>query len=173
MVPTLVISGAVGVGKTSAGMELSIELERREIAHTFIDLDALTMTFPRPEDDRFGERLAMRNLADVWRNSAQSAGSRNLIIARVIEDPGQIRNIERAVPGSAVTLVTLTAADEDLRARVRQREIGSARTWHEARSLDLARTLGTADADAVIDTSRRTVRDVATLLVATVEWARS
>ena len=82
--PLLVISGPVGVGKTTVGNELSTSLERRRVAHTFIDLDTLAETYPRPPGDRFGNRLALLNLRDVWINCA-AAGSRNLIVARVVE----------------------------------------------------------------------------------------
>lgn len=82
--PLLVISGPVGVGKTTVGNEVSNVLNRQGIAHTFIDIDSLAETYPRPPDDRFGNRLALLNLRDVWANCV-AAGSRNLIVARVVE----------------------------------------------------------------------------------------
>lgn len=170
MVPTLIITGPVGVGKTSTAMELSIVLEEEGIAHTVIDLDALTMTFPRPPDDRFGERLALTNLADVWRNS-HIAGAKNLVVARVIEQPAQVQGIQEAVPGSRTTVARLTAGNEDLRVRVRNREIGSAISWHEERSLRLSRTLEEVPADVVVDTTGRGIRDVAASLRQVVPWA--
>ena len=171
MIPTLVISGPVGVGKTAAAMELSILLEADGVAHTVVDLDALTMTFPRPADDRFGETLAVANLAAVWRNSV-AVGAKNLVIARVIEQMSQVQNFKEAVPGARVTVAQLTAQERDLRQRVRRREIGSATSWHEERSLHLARALATVDSDVVIDTTGCPVRDVAARLHAVVEWKR-
>ena len=50
----LLISGPVGVGKTTVANELSTLLEVDGIAHTFVDLDALTYTFPRSASDAFG-----------------------------------------------------------------------------------------------------------------------
>lgn len=170
-VPVLVISGPVGVGKTTVAHEVSEQLEAARIAHTVIDLDALTMTFPRPDDDPFGERLAVANLASVWRNAAQ-CGAQNLVVARVVESSQQLKNIREAVPGAQITTVCLTASDEDLVARVGRREIGSGRLWHAKRSRDLARSSIPEHADLVLDTTGRTVVEVATDLLPTVAWVR-
>lgn len=171
-VPTLVISGPVGVGKTSVASELSIHLEERGIAHTVVDLDALTMTFPRPAHDPFGEALAVRNLNAVWSNARSDAGSKNLIVARVIESERQLAGLQVALPHSVITLVRLTASDDVLRRRVRQREIGSATDWHEQRSADLAASLATVPSDATIDTSGKAVASVAAQLLDLVRWER-
>jgi len=64
-VPLLIISGPVGVGKTTVAEELNSILSREGIAHTYIDLDVLAETYPRLADDRFNSRLALRNLRDV------------------------------------------------------------------------------------------------------------
>ena len=170
-VPVLVISGPVGVGKTTVGDELTYVLEERGVPHTFVDLDGLTHTFPRPEEDPFGEELAMQNLSDVWRNSA-AAGSRNLIVARVIEIDGSLRRVHDAVPGAEVRLVRLRASFEELRQRVRSREIGPGRAWHERRSLELAERLEAREHDRVVDTDARSPRDVATELADLVRWER-
>lgn len=159
--PLLVISGPVGVGKTTVGNEVSTSLERRGVAHTFIDLDALAATYPRPPDDRFGNRLALLNLRHVWINCA-AAGSRNLIVDRVVETQRDLAAIERAVPNSKAVVCQLRADDEKLLRRVRMREVGSRRDWHEARALELARSLeGAAPADIIVDTSGRSVPDIA------------
>lgn len=152
-------------------MELSILLEADDIAHMVVDLDALTMTFPRPVDDPFGENLAVANLAVVWRHRV-AVGAKNLVIARGIEQTSQVRNFEQAVPGARVTVAHLTAQERDLRQRVRRREIGSATSWHEERSLRLAQALATVDSDVVLDTTGCSVRDVAARLRDVVEWER-
>lgn len=168
-VPVLVISGPVGVGKTTVGDELTYVLEERGVSHTFVDLDGLTHTFPRPEEDPFGEGLALQNLRDVWRNSAE-AGSRNLIVARVVEDDGSLQRLCDAVPGAEVRLVRLRASSEQLLQRVRSREIGSGGAWHERRSLALAERLEGHEPDRVVDTDARSPRDVATELAEFVRW---
>jgi len=122
-IPLLILSGPVGVGKTSLGHAVGEWLERRDFAHSFIDLDALAHTYPRPAGDRFADRLALSNLRDVWKNCA-AAGSRNLIVARVVESKRGVAQIQAAVPGSRPPVCQLRASEAtlaDARAHARGR----------------------------------------------------
>ena len=169
-VTLLLLSGPVGVGKTTLGNEISAILEERGVPHSFIDLDGLTQTFPRSPDDRFGNRLALANLRDVWANCA-AAGSRNLIVARVIETQHDLDRIRDCIPGSQPVLCQLRAGDRTLVARVDSRELGAGRDWHVARTLELARTLEqSAPADITVDTEDRTPPDIAGEITSRVAW---
>lgn len=166
----LVISGPVGVGKTTLANELSELLERRGFAHSVVDLDGLAATYPRPADDQFGSRLALTNLREVWANCA-AAGSRNLIIARVIETRHQLAELECCIPDSKAVVCQLRASDQTLIDRVKARELGTGRDWHVARALDLARSLQrSAPADFTVDTESRPLPDIAKEIAARVEW---
>ena len=151
--PSLIlISGPVGVGKTSVAQEMSTLLVAQEIAHTFMDLDALTHTYPRPRDDTYGQTLALKNLQAVWSN-AQASNPLLLVVARVIETKASARQIADAVAIDQFKIVQLSARDETLLERVRKREIGKDRAWHEARAIELARNLSETDfADLIIQT---------------------
>ena len=46
-VPMLVISGAMGSGKTTVLSELSDLLEEAGVAHAAVDLDTLSLMYPR------------------------------------------------------------------------------------------------------------------------------
>ncbi|MEM7445938.1 MAG: hypothetical protein AAF414_21630 [Pseudomonadota bacterium] len=166
----LIVSGPVGVGKSSVGSEVSLLLSEQNIAHTFVDLDNLAHTFPRPADDRFGSALAHRNLKDVWRNCAE-VGSKNLILARVAETGGYVDKIAEIIPGSEPIVCRLTASDETLVARVASREIGSDYDWHAKRSLELSRSLAeTGPTDFTVETDHRTVTEIAGEIVRSVDW---
>jgi len=170
-IPLLVITGPVGVGKTTIGNEVSSVLERREVAHTFIDMDALAQTYPRSPKDRFGDELALVNLRAVWANCV-AAGSENLIVARIVEARRNVEDIQRAVPGSRLLVCQLRATKESLIERVRKRELGAGRDRHEARALELAQSLrNKAPADFIVETEGRSVPDIADEIVEQVEWA--
>ncbi len=134
-------------------------------------MDRLTETFPRPADDQFGHRLAVRNLRDVWANCA-AAGSRNLILARVIETQETLRDFMDAVPGAAAFLCQLRARPETLIDRVRRRETGDRRGWYESRSPELARSLErSAPFDLIVETDDRAPGEIAEQIVDRVAWA--
>lgn len=167
----LIINGPVGVGKTTVGNEISNILLDRGIFHTLLDFDTLAETYPRPPGDRFGSRLALKNLRDVWTNCAAS-GSLNLVLPHVIEAEEDLIQIRRVVPNAIVTVCRLRASNTVLTARVSQREIGSGRNWHEARSLELAQILETSPySDIIVDTDGRTVIDIATEIAGKVTWS--
>ena len=151
----LIVSGPVGVGKTTVGHELSERLCDVKTAHTFVDLDALAQTYPRPDDDRFGTNLALRNLAAIWAN-CRAEGSKVLIISRVVETPGDVGDIERAVSISPAITCQLRASEEILVDRLERREIGSGLAWHKKRAVELARLLNlSGPANFSVDTDDR------------------
>ena len=157
----ILLSGPVGVGKTSVAEELSGLLERDQIAHTFIDLDGLSKTYPRPDGDPFGEQMALRNLRDVWAN-ARDLGVKILILARVIESREGAQRIAQAVGAADSQIIQLNARDETLLDRVRRRETGIGRAWHEDRALALSSQLrGSGLAHHEIETDAKTVAEIA------------
>lgn len=169
-VPLILISGPVGVGKTIVSEEVSDILVQKNIPHTLLDLDVLAETYPRPADDRFNQKLALQNLRDVWQNCV-AAGSRNLIIARVVETERDIRDISNCIPNSHVKVCKLEASDAVLVERIRKREIGSGLAWHQQRSLELAGQLRqTGPADFTIDTTDLNIIDIASKIVREVSW---
>lgn len=166
----VLISGPVGVGKTTVAEELSHLLEVESVAHTLIDLDGLAKTYPRQPDDPFGQQIALANLTAVWANAAKR-GVRNLIIARVIETRDGAQSIERAVGASKSLIVQLHASDDVLIERVREREVGAGRQWHENRAIELSKQLATANiADHHIETDHRSVGDIAMDVFDRIEW---
>lgn len=168
----LIISGPVGVGKTSAGEELSANLEDEEIGHTFVDLDGLSKTYPRSNADPFGEQIALRNLRAVWAN-AQELGTQNLIVARVIETTAGAQRIADTVGAKSHVIVQLNASDDSLQNRVQRREIGSGRAWHERRAVELSRQLRDLKiADIEIDTDNKSIASVAREVREHLKWAK-
>ncbi|MEN8446379.1 MAG: hypothetical protein ABG776_15365 [Cyanobacteria bacterium J06555_13] len=169
--PLLLISGPVGVGKTSVASEVSDLLRAQDISHTFIDLDQLRYTYPRPAGDRFGSRLGLQNLRDMWRNAA-AVGSQNLILSSVIEAWEDVEAIQQMVPGSVPTVCQLRATVETLEVRVRKREIGAGLAWHLRRSVELSEILARAEAPMNFEvwTDGQSVREIAGKIVEHMNW---
>lgn len=156
----LIVSGPVGVGKTTVGHELSERLARLAMPHTFVDLDALAQTYPRPDGDPFGTGLALRNLTKVWSNG-RAAGARILIVARVVETDGDVAAMERAVALSPAMVCQLGASEQTLVDRIERREIGTGLERHRERAIELARSLASSGpADVTVETDHRALADI-------------
>lgn len=109
-VPTIVVTGPVGVGKTTVASEMRLFLRDADVPHATVDFDQLTARHPRPaDDDRWGTKLGLANLAALWRNY-EASGARRLLVARVIESRADLDGLRHAVPGADITVVRLRAA---------------------------------------------------------------
>lgn len=120
-VPVLLITGPVGVGKTSTAGAASWLLSQQKILHAHVDLPQISKAFPERDEDPWNERLAHRNLACMWQNF-RAIGAERLIVTRVLESRSLIQRIEHAVPGAQVVVVRLRAPLEVVQARIRARE---------------------------------------------------
>ena len=108
-VPVLVITGPVGVGKSTIAAEAAWLLRQADVPHALIDLDRIEQSWPVPADDPENERASHRNLACMWANFRQ-AGADRLIFVRVLETRSLLRRVTKAVPGAQITVVRLQAS---------------------------------------------------------------
>ena len=169
-VPVLVLTGPVGVGKSTVLSEIARLLTQASVPHAVVDLAGIGRAWPAPEDDRWNERLIHRNLACMWANF-RDAGAEHLVLARVLEARSLLRHVEAAVPGAAVTVVRLRASLPVLEARIRHREQGGDPTWYlevAAYLVDAMEQPGIAD--HVLDNERGSVADVAAQALRLVGW---
>ena len=158
------------VGKTTIAQAVSALLQRDGLSHTFIDVDALTCTYPRPSNDPFNSDLALDCLSSIWAKCHQR-GSRNLIIARVVENQGEVEDVARATGLPSLTVCRLTAPQDTLLARIRARAAGSNIAWQEERAIQLAESLKTAGIEeVVVATEGRTPADIAQVVGSMVPW---
>lgn len=167
----LLLSGPVGVGKTTVAGELGDLLEERRIGNTVVDLDALRWTYPRAPDDPWNNRLGLENLVSLWAN-AYRRGARNLIVATVVETPDFVDAVRASLGNVSIITCQLSAGTKHLEDRVTRREIGSGLDWHLARSIELARQLDAppTPADLRIATDDRSVVEIALDLADRIEW---
>lgn len=166
----LLVGGAAGVGKSSVGWEMSVQLKRAGIAHWFLEGDALDAAWPRPPDDLDGSRLSVKNL----RAMAEVFGGAGYIrciyaqTASVIAQP-----LVRAALGQIRMQGFLLTATEATRiARLAQREIGTDLDRHVRDGATMARNLQANAPDWVvrIPTDDRPVDQVAETIISAAGW---
>ncbi len=166
----IIVTGPIGVGKTTMLGHLAAHLTERGVAHSLIDMDWLRAAWPRPENDPYHSALGYRNLADVVRN-AIAVGSTHFVIADVVETRGQQSRYEAAIPEAVVTIVRLTADIEVIRRRIAYRAGGDPDPWEGNRAAELIEIMSTNNvADLVIDTTDRTPQQVASDILARLDW---
>jgi hypothetical protein len=133
----LLIGGRAGVGKTTAGYEVSAQLQAAQIGHAHVDGDNLDQVFPAPPLDPTRAGITEANLAAMWRNYTD-LGCHRLIYTNTVSvlEPDLIT---RAMGGSPrVIAVLLTADDATAGQRLGGREIGSQLDAHVIRSAKMA-----------------------------------
>jgi len=171
-VPVLVITGPVGVGKSTIAAEAAWLLRQADIPHALVDLDRIEQCWPVPADDPWNERVSHRNLACMWANFRQ-AGADRLIFARVLETRSLLRRVTEAVPGAQITVVRLWAPVAVLQERIRSRE-ASDPDWflgaatHTAAVFERARV-----EDHLVDNENRPATVVAEEVLHRVGWLPS
>jgi hypothetical protein len=169
-VPILLVTGPVGVGKTSVAFEMGELLAAADVAYAFFDVDGLTYFHPRPPDDRFGEHFAVAALGSLF-PKLQAQGVDRLILARVLERREALARYESAIPGATITVVRLTAPLAVIEERIRSREIGAALDWHLARAAELeAHWAANPVEDHLVDTNARSVRSIAQEVLSQADW---
>lgn len=165
MVPTLLITGTCGVGKSTVAAEINDLLAERKVPNAAVDLDALTWQWP--PSSRWNSELMFDNLAVIWPNY-RSRGATHLVLAGVLEDRNDLDRYRLAVPGANITVCRLvTPIDlriERLRARMPP---GPSRDWHLQRTVVLEEILAAhADEDFIVENGPRPVLDVAEEILA-------
>jgi chloramphenicol 3-O-phosphotransferase len=170
-IPILLLTGPVGVGKTSVAMAISELLNERGEPHAVIDQDWLRWCHPSPSHDPFHIQLGLRNLAAVWANY-RSAGAARLILADVVEARADLEAYRGAIPGAAIILVRLHAALPTLHARLAVREAGASLHWHQQRAGELIVQMERdALEDLRVDTEGKPIEEIAAEVLERVGWA--
>lgn len=162
----MIVTGPVGVGKTTVASGVSELLEQARIAHAYVDIDALRWHYPRRPDDRFSTRLAMKNLAAIWINF-QDYGATSLVVSDVIETRSELDRYRAAIPGADIFVIRLTASLRTLQERLKGRELGPGLEWHLQRAPELSAIMerNTVE-DLLVSTDGKTVMQTAEELLA-------
>ena len=160
-VPVLLLTGPVGVGKSTIGLQVARLLREAGVPGAFVDLAWIGEAWPAPPDDPWNERLTHRNLAALWANF-RDAGATRLVVCRVLEARSLLRHLSSSVPDAIITVVRLRAPVERLHERIRARDAEP--DWFLQAASYLAPALEAAHVeDFVVDNDGRPPREVARL----------
>jgi predicted kinase len=112
----VLLTGAPGAGKTTVLMALMNLLEADDVRYAAIEMEALALVHPLPDDD-----AAFRHL-ELVAESFHRRGYPRVLVSATIEDSEYLRRLLAALPSDDVLLVRLDAPPELLRERLSRRE---------------------------------------------------
>ena len=164
----LIITGAMGAGKTAVLGEASDILGQRQIVHAAIDLDALGVAhLPSAVP---GDGVMYDNLRSICRNYA-ALGVERFLVARAIEDSAQLKLYRDIIPAANSLVCRLTASIETMRRRIQMRELGVSQQEYVDRVGKLNAILDLAHLeDFAVTTENRSLTDVAHEMLVRAGW---
>lgn len=166
----LIITGTVGVGKSTVADEIYETLKMKHEPVALINLDEFGYAAPHPENDRFNRGLQLKNLAVTWPNYAE-LGIRSLIIPCVIETQDDLEAFHQALPDAQVFVVQLNATLATIESRIKSRLMGGSLEWHLQRARELQEiTTRNHLAHAVIDSNHVSIKQAAQQIIE--QWER-
>jgi hypothetical protein len=124
-----------------------------------------------PSTSAWNNDLMFENLASLWPNY-RAHGATHLILARVLEDRGELARYRAAVPDAAITICRLVAPEAVRVERLLGRmPPGPSRDWHLSRTVELEAILGRlACEDFTVENGNRSVREVALDVLVRAGW---
>lgn len=164
----LIITGPVGVGKSSIAEAASALLVSAAVPHGAVDLDWLYSGYWELVPDSIG--MAVRNLEAVWSNYRE-AGATHLIISGVVEAADHVDRYRNAAHLESMTVCRLTASPKTIEARLRCRNSGDSLLWHLRRAREHSERMERAGlSDMVVDTEHRDHTTIASDVLARIGW---
>ena len=122
------ITGPVGVGKSTTGFRFYLKCLSAGLTAGYVDLGQIGFLQPPAADDPGNQRLKARNLAAIWRNY-QAAGATHLVATGMITSQADLRLYAGELPGTDIALTRLQARGGELRRRISSRGAGG--SWPE------------------------------------------
>lgn len=168
----VLVTGTVGVGKTTVGEALSVLLERARVPHGLVDTDAVRRMWPVPVDDPFHLELELANVAAVAENYRR-AGAARLVVTGVVGRMEARTRYAQVLGTDCLFVARLTANEGVVRQRLGSRHAGDldGLRWHLARYGELESILEAAGLeDVLVDTSELEPPDVAARIATAAGW---
>jgi adenylylsulfate kinase len=158
-IPTVLLTGTIGSGKTAVAVELGHVLAERGVPAAVIDLDWLNWVHLDPD---FGlDELMAQNVAAIWPNFL-AAGARAFVLTRAIEHEAMLAAVRTAIPDASLTVLRLVAPPSVIEQRLRQRDTGRELEEHLRESNLFAKKMAQARVeDATVPNDGAPIRVVA------------
>jgi len=168
--PVAVVTGPVGVGKSTVLQEADALLVSTAVRHASVELEDIARFWgPEPGEGATRPDVAYRNLAALWANYSD-AGADRLLLSLLMERRSDLEPVQEAIPDANITVVRLHAPlaviEERLRSREKtdvEREVSAARWWVPC----LERS---TFAGHLVDNSNRPPREVAAEVLRVLGW---
>jgi adenylylsulfate kinase len=171
-IPTLLLTGTVGSGKTAVAIEVGHLLEQHGKSAAVVDLDWLGWLHLRSSAVT-ADQLIARNLAAIWPH-LREAGMHYAVLARAILARDGLDALRFAVPDADLTVVRLTASPTTIEGRLRQRDSGEELAEHLRESLEMSRAMDRARLeDMAVAGDGRSPGEVALEVLQRVGWIRA
>jgi DNA polymerase III delta prime subunit len=174
-VPTLLITGPGGVGKTTVAFEVCRQLEAGGVAHAMIDTDELDRIYPAPPGGPPQDKAdSFESGGGVGKPAGRGRPAPRPHDGRRLPGRGAGARPRGEIPEARVVAVRLRAS-EDLLGRVRGREAGWGYEYQAPRTIEQSRRMARepAGGQLLVETSGRSVVEVAREVLARAGWAPS
>lgn len=169
VVPVLLVTGPIGVGKTAVLHEADLLLIEAGADHATVEPEEVARCWPDTPDASSRLAFVYSNLATLWSNFA-AVGATRLLLAALVERRSELRFVTEAIPDAAVTVVRLHAPLAVLEERIRRREparpddeLAGARWWTE----QLERT---RPEDHLVESDSRPIGEIAREVLHLAGW---
>jgi hypothetical protein len=164
----LIITGAMGAGKTSVLSEASDILTLRYIAHAAIDVDALGLAYLPGASGN--DQVMYGNLRSVCVNY-NSLGVTRFLLARALESRAELDLYRGIVLATSTVVCRLTANIETMEQRVKTRESGVSQREYVGRVAELNVILDRARLeDFSISSENRSITEIAQEMLVRAGW---
>ncbi len=171
-IPTLLLTGTVGSGKTVVAIEIGHMLEQQGKPAAVVDLDWLGWLHLHPSSIS-ADQLIARNLAAIWPN-LREAGMRYAVLARAVLGRDALDALRVAIPEADLVVVRLTASPGTIEGRLGQRDSGQELDEHLRESMEMSRVMDQAGLEETsVVTDDQAPREVAREVLERVGWTGS
>jgi hypothetical protein len=169
-IPTLVITGTIGAGKTALATDIGEVMQFRGHPTAVIDLDWLGWLCAPSAHGSPLEELILTNLSAVWPNFV-TAGAERFVLVRVIQDRGHLDALRQSVPDAEITVVRVKTTPAAIAERLRLRDTGEILEWHLVESAEMEKTVAAAAVeDLLVVNDDRAIREVTLEVIDRVGW---